>query len=210
MDRIATYWENDRARIICVLSISFIILATAYVCLSKDHYGIIIVSIILSIYFVMHVIFSAFLKGRMFHKDTQNYILVNMWRKNLSGNNSVLCATFLLLLMQFQIFYVCSLILLWFSCLFYGFESPDNTKVVSFFDALYVILISATTIGFGDIPPITVGGKILSILSSIVGVIIFGIVSASSWHAIQSTFVVFRNNTTGIEINPNKSQERTE
>ena len=193
MKKLFTYWRRDKSRLLGLLLISTLIMITAKYTLPSDRQGIWNVFFILLGLYVFHIIHSSCLKGRAFPEDEQKYLLVTIWEKNIKGRSSVLCATVTLLLMQFQIFYGCFLVLLWFSCLFYHFEYTSNEGIHTFFDALYVIVISGTTIGFGDIPPVTNAGRILAVLSSFIGILVFGIVSASCWQAIQSTYVLFRN-----------------
>ena len=189
--KLLTYWRRDRSRLIGLFLFSTLIIITAELTLQSDKQGFGNVLFILLGLYIFHIIHSSCLKGRAFPEEVQGYFLVNMWEKNIKGKCSVIYATVILLLMQFQIFYGCFLIILWFSCLFYHFEHTINRKIQTFFDALYAIV----TIGFGDISPITNGGRILAVLSSFLGVLIFGVVSASCWHAIQSTYVLFRDKT---------------
>ena len=61
----------------------------------------------------------------------------------------------------------------------------------SFFDALYWATISITTIGYGDIYPISTTGRVISIISSIVGIAIIalpsGIVTAGYMEEARKT-----------------------
>ncbi len=57
------------------------------------------------------------------------------------------------------------------SGLFYHAEKVDGSKMESFFDAVYFTVVTLTTVGFGDITPLTQGGRIITILMIISGVI---------------------------------------
>ena len=52
----------------------------------------------------------------------------------------------------------------------YVFEAHDNPKIHNFFDAIYWSLITISTVGYGDITPVTPEGKVLTMV-----LIIFGI-----------------------------------
>jgi len=52
----------------------------------------------------------------------------------------------------------------------YVFEAHDNPKIQNFFDAIYWSLITISTVGYGDITPVTPEGKVLTMV-----LIIFGI-----------------------------------
>ncbi len=56
------------------------------------------------------------------------------------------------------------------SSLIFTFESPFNDKINNFSDAVYLSLVTVTTVGFGDIVPVTQNGRFVTMV-----VILFGI-----------------------------------
>lgn len=64
---------------------------------------------------------------------------------------------------------------------------PDSFN--TFFDAVYWATVSITTIGYGDIAPITIEGRIITMLSSLVGVAVIalpsGIITAAYMEEIK-------------------------
>lgn len=54
--------------------------------------------------------------------------------------------------------------------LFYTFESGLNPNIATFDDALYFALVTVTTVGFGDITPVTKIGQMIVMLIIIAGV----------------------------------------
>lgn len=71
-----------------------------------------------------------------------------------------------------------------FAGLFYWLEHDVNPKVVHFLDALWWAFATTTTVGYGDVVPITSLGKILGIGLMLIGVAIFGIYTALFARAI--------------------------
>ncbi len=57
--------------------------------------------------------------------------------------------------------------------LFYYFESGLNPNVTSFWDALWWGLVSVTTVGYGDVVPVTPQGRIIATVLIITGVGLF-------------------------------------
>ena len=70
-----------------------------------------------------------------------------------------------LLLTIFIIFFVSS-------GLFWIAESPMNGKIANFGDAFYYTVVALTTVGFGDIVPVTEAGRWVSVLMIISGIIL--------------------------------------
>ncbi len=56
-------------------------------------------------------------------------------------------------------------------------ERDSNASLNTLFDSLWYTLVTITTIGYGDITPITIPGKLIAITIMFSGVIIFGAVS---------------------------------
>ncbi len=56
-------------------------------------------------------------------------------------------------------------------------ERNSNKNLVTLFDSFWYTLVTITTIGYGDIVPVTVPGRLIAIIIMISGVIVFGAVS---------------------------------
>lgn len=54
--------------------------------------------------------------------------------------------------------------------LFYALENSENPQAGNIFDGIWWAVITLTTIGYGDIYPITFGGKILGMMLAMVGI----------------------------------------
>jgi voltage-gated potassium channel len=57
---------------------------------------------------------------------------------------------------------------------FHTFEYGHNPNVHNFFDSIWWAIVTMTTIGYGDIYPVTVGGRIIAILLIFSGIGAFG------------------------------------
>jgi voltage-gated potassium channel len=72
-----------------------------------------------------------------------------------------------------------SLIMLASSGLLFYFEHPVNDEIKTYWDALYASLVTWTTPGYGDILPITTGGRISGLVLIISGLITWGLLIAN-------------------------------
>ncbi len=59
-----------------------------------------------------------------------------------------------------------------YSGIFYFVESPLNPKVNNFGDAFYFIVVAVSTVGFGDIVPVTGIGRLTTVVMIISGIIL--------------------------------------
>lgn len=58
-----------------------------------------------------------------------------------------------------------------------GYRTANNYQKLSFFDALYWSIITAGTVGYGDIVPFTVAGRVLAMIDSLLVVVLLGVVA---------------------------------
>ncbi len=58
---------------------------------------------------------------------------------------------------------------------------------ISFADALYFTFVTGLTIGYGDISPATLAGRIVAIMTGILGILITGLVVAIAVYALRKT-----------------------
>ncbi|MGC9515277.1 ion transporter [Methanocrinis sp.] len=65
------------------------------------------------------------------------------------------------------------------SGIFYYVESPANDGVRNFGDAFYFTVVALSTVGFGDITPVTEAGKLITVMMIISGIILI------PWQASQ-------------------------
>jgi voltage-gated potassium channel len=79
----------------------------------------------------------------------------------------------------FSLLGVTALILFCGATALYLFEYGANKTVGSFLDAIYWAVISMTTTGYGDIAPITPGGRIVAIIVVLSGLVLLSIVTAT-------------------------------
>ncbi|WP_439027147.1 ion transporter [Haloarchaeobius sp. DT45] len=56
--------------------------------------------------------------------------------------------------------------------LFYAVESAANPRVANFGDAFYFTVVTLTTVGFGDIVPVTSGGRLVTTAAIISGIVL--------------------------------------
>jgi voltage-gated potassium channel len=73
------------------------------------------------------------------------------------------------------------------SAFFYYFELGKNSEVQGFFDAFWWAVVTITSLGYGDIYPVTTAGRIVGIFLMFFGVILIGVIAGSvSRHYIEA------------------------
>jgi hypothetical protein len=58
---------------------------------------------------------------------------------------------------------------------------------IPFEDALYLTFITGLTIGYGDIAPVTLIGRIVAVLTGLQGILITGLITALAVYAVRKT-----------------------
>jgi hypothetical protein len=74
-----------------------------------------------------------------------------------------------------------------FTWLFVNAVAITFVENIPFSDALYFSFITGLTIGYGDISPETGVGRILAVLTGLVGILITGLVVAIAVYALRQT-----------------------
>lgn len=59
--------------------------------------------------------------------------------------------------------------------MFYAFEHGVNESVGSFFDCVWWAMVTITTVGYGDISPVTTGGRIVGMTLMVLGIGLLGL-----------------------------------
>ena len=71
------------------------------------------------------------------------------------------------------------IVVLLFSYLAYDVEHPVNPEFASYGDSLWWGIVTLTTVGYGDIVPITVPGRIAAVVIMVMGVALLGVIAGS-------------------------------
>lgn len=58
-------------------------------------------------------------------------------------------------------------------------ESGDNRAITGFGDALWWAVVTATTVGYGDVSPITVEGRLIAVVLMLTGIGVIGVFTAT-------------------------------
>ncbi len=85
--------------------------------------------------------------------------------------------------------------------LFYIFEFNINENLNSYLDAIYWALVTVSTVGYGDISPVTDIGKILSMFGIVFGIAMISFVTSVMVSAFSQKFDQLRNIESIKEIN---------
>ena len=70
-----------------------------------------------------------------------------------------------------------------FLAFFFPTSSTNNNLLRSYFDNLYTILMAFTTIGFGDIHPVTFFSRFISVFLGVIGIATIGLLITIIWGA---------------------------
>jgi len=68
---------------------------------------------------------------------------------------------------------------------------------MDYWNALYLTLITGLTVGYGDLAPTTVMGRIVSVIIGLIGLLSFGLVVAVANRALAKTVVGKHQETKG-------------
>ena len=62
---------------------------------------------------------------------------------------------------------------------FFVFEAEKNESVNTFFDSVWWTVVTLTSLGYGDIYPVTTEGRIVGIFLMFFGIILIGVIAGS-------------------------------
>lgn len=80
---------------------------------------------------------------------------------------------------------IATTVLLTAAVLLYSFEYGANPNMKSFFDAIWLTVVTASTVGYGDLYPVTVEGRIVAMLLMVFGVASLGVIAGFVGSAIS-------------------------
>jgi len=86
----------------------------------------------------------------------------------------------------------------------YVFEEQKNENINSLFDALYWALITISTVGYGDISPVTTEGRVVSMAIIITGIAMISFVTSVIVSAFSEKLTELKENRIVEEINKNE------
>ena len=88
-----------------------------------------------------------------------------------------------------------------FGSIFYLLEFGINESLHSYLDAIYWALVTISTVGYGDISPVTETGKIISMFGIIVGIAMISFVTSVMVSAFSERFDELRNQDSINHVN---------
>ncbi len=84
---------------------------------------------------------------------------------------------------SYELFFIFSLFFVFFSSILIIIFSVEytagNKSIEDFFDAIYYTVITATTVGYGDIVPLTHIGRLLAMALGVLGIFLFSLLTAT-------------------------------
>lgn len=84
---------------------------------------------------------------------------------------------------SYELFFVFSLFFVFFFSILVIIFSVEHTggneKIKNFFDAVYYTVITATTVGYGDVVPLTNTGRLLAMFLGVLGIFLFSLLTAT-------------------------------
>ena len=87
----------------------------------------------------------------------------------------------------------------------YVFEEDKNPNITSLFDAFYWALVTISTVGYGDIAPVTPQGRMISILIIISGIAMISFVTSVIVSAFSEKLDALKENRIIEELNRKKA-----
>ena len=78
-----------------------------------------------------------------------------------------------------RVFGIVTMIMLWSSIVIYILECGVNSNINSFADALWWSIVTTTIVGYGDISPVTAGGRIMAAILMLTGIGMLGALTAN-------------------------------
>ena len=78
----------------------------------------------------------------------------------------------------------------------YVVEGEENRAIASYGDALWWAIVTATTVGYGDVSPVTVEGRLIAVILMLTGIGVIGVFTAT----VASFFFEHEQQSEGAEL----------